>query len=517
MDLFWIGLAYLLGLAVSAFGLPSLVGYLGVGFVLSGLGLVPGALLHELAHLGVVLLLFTVGLKVRLRSLLRPEVLASGVIHFAVVTGVIASALALGGLLWPPAAFLGAILAFSSTVLAAKVLEEKRELGAFHGRVAMGVLIFQDLVAVTLMVLVGGASVSPWALTLIALVFARPVLDRFLAASGHDELLLLFGVVLALTGAGLFELAGLSGELGALVVGAVLAGHARSPELSDMLWSVKEVFLVAFFVEVGLAGFPSLAALQGSGLLLLLVPAKAGLFFVLFIRSNLRARNAFLAALALASYSEFALIAARVGVDAGLIPSSWLTSLALSVALSFVLAAPLNRFAHGLFDRFESRLVRFETGKRHPDQLPISLGSARYLIVGMGRTGGAAYARLRDENEPVAGLDSDPDKLERYRLAGYRVLYGDAEDPELWADLRLDGIELVLLTIPELEAKLRTVTHLRKRRYLGVIAATSVFTEEHDRLIEAGVSFVFNPFVEAGVRLAALGLEALEPVADGTG
>ena len=516
MDLFWIGLAYLLGLVVRAFGLPPLVGYLGVGFVMSGVGLTPGALLHELAHLGVLLLLFTVGLKVRVRSLLRREVWVSGMIHFAVVAALFTIGLALWGLSWRPAAFLAAGLAFSSTVLAAKVLEEKRELGAFHGRVAMGVLIFQDLVAVTLMVVAGATSVSPWALALVALAFARPVLNRFLAASGHDELLLLFGVVLALAGAGLFEAAGLSSELGALALGALLAGHARSSELSDMLWSVKEVLLVAFFVEVGLAGLPSLGALLGSGLLLLLAPLKAGLFFALFIRSNLRARNAFLAALALASYSEFALIGARVGVDAGLIPSPWLTSLALTVALSFVLAAPLNRFAHGIYDRFEVGLMNFETGRRHPDQQPISLGSARYLIVGMGRTGGAAYARLRDEHEPVVGLDSDPAKLERFRTAGYRVLYGDAEDPELWADLRLEAIELILLTMPDLEAKLRTLAHLRKRRYAGVIAATSLFPEEHERLGEAGVSFVFNPFTEAGARLAVLGLEALKPTAADT-
>ena len=509
MDLIWLGLAYLAGLTASALGLPPLVGYLGVGFALSGLGLTPGALLGELAHLGVLILLFTVGLKLRLRSLLRREVWGGGLVHFALVAGLFSLGLSVLGLTWQPAAFLGAGLAFSSTVLAAKVLEEKRELGAFHGRVALSVLILQDLIAVLLMALAGGAALSPWALALVALVFVRVPLARLLAWSGHAELLLLFGVALALTGATLFEAVGLSGELGALAVGAALAGDRRSAELGELLWGVKEVFLVAFFVEVGLAGFPGARAVAGSLLLLLLIPLKAGLFFFLFVRSNLRARNAFLAALALASYSEFALIAAGVGVETGLLSPDWLATLALGVALSFAVAAPLNRFAHRLFDRLEVGLIRFETGARHPDQQPLSLGSARFLIVGMGRTGAAAYARLRDAGEAVVGLDSDPARLEWCRAEGYRVRYGDAEDPELWAELRLDDIALVALTMPDLEAKLRTARHLEKRGFGGVLVATCLFPEDEAILKEAGVGLLFNPFVEAGVRLAGLGLEAL--------
>ncbi len=485
------------------------MGYLGVGFILSALDSSAGDLLHEFAHAGVLLLLFTVGLTLRFRNLLRPEVWATGGLHFVLTTAFFTLGLAVFGLIWQPAAFLAAGLAFSSTVLAAKVLEVKRELGAFHGRVAMGVLILQDLIAVALMAVAGAGNVSPWAVALVALVFTRPLLYRLFALSGHNELLLLLGVVLALTGGWLFESLGLSGELGAIMLGALLANHPRSAELAHLLWSVKEVFLVAFFVEAGLAGLPSLEVLLGSLLLLCLIPLKSIVFFILFLRNKLRARNAFLAALALASYSEFALITAQVGVTSGLFPTSYLSALALTIALSFVLAAPLNRFGHGLYEYLEAFLSRFETTQRHPDQQPMSLGSANVLIFGMGRTGGAAYEWLREQGKSVIGLDSDPAKLELFRAKGYRVLYGDAEDVQLWADLHLGEIELILLTMPDLEAKLRSLGYLRKRGYAGVVAATSYFPEEEKRLSQAGARLLFNPFTEAGARLARLGMESL--------
>lgn len=507
MDILWIALAYSAGLLVSLLALPTLVGYLLVGFVLSGFGFSAGALLHELAHWGVLLLLFTVGLKLRLRNLLQPEVWAGGLVHFALLTSFFTLLLILLSMVWQIAAFLAAGLAFSSTVLAAKVLEQKHELKAFHGRVAMGILIVQDLIAVGLMAFVGPGEISPWALLLLLLLFVRPLLNRLFSMSGHAELLLLYGVLLALGGGSLFEFLGLGSELGAIIMGVLLADHARSQDLADKLWGLKEVFLVAFFVEVGLTGLPDLATLGMSLGLLLLVFLKGVIFFGLFIRFKLRARNAFLAALALMSYSEFALITAQVGVEAGLISSSLLTMLALTVALSFALAAPLNHVAHGLYERYEKHLIRFESKERHPDQQPLSLGSARTLVVGMGRTGSTVYRLLREANEAIVGLDSDPGMLERHRSQGLRVLYGDAEDPELWSSLNLDKLEIIYLTMPDFEAKFRASKSARKRGYRGVIAATSHFADEDKALREAGVDFVFNPFAEAGARLARLGLE----------
>jgi predicted Kef-type K+ transport protein len=145
MELAWVGAAYGLGLLASRFGLPPLVGYLGAGFALWGLGYQNSALLKEIASVGVLLLLFTVGLKLRFASLIRREVLGVGGIHlvlFALLLGLVTLLL---GLSSNAALFMGVGLAFSSTVLAVKLLDDRRELSTFHGRVAVGILVLQDL------------------------------------------------------------------------------------------------------------------------------------------------------------------------------------------------------------------------------------------------------------------------------------------------------------------------------------------------------------------------------------
>ena len=145
----WLLLAFSAGLAMRLVGLPPLVGYLAAGFGLSYMGYESNHLLEEVAHAGVLLLLFGVGLKLRLKSLFRTEVLAGSLMHMA-ITMVFFSALALAitDLSLEVVLLLSLALSFSSTVVAAKVLESKRELKAFHGRVAIGILIMQDLVAV---------------------------------------------------------------------------------------------------------------------------------------------------------------------------------------------------------------------------------------------------------------------------------------------------------------------------------------------------------------------------------
>ncbi len=508
----WLGLAWLCGLGVRQLGLPPLVGYLGAGFVLQALGAQPGPVLPQLAHAGVLLLLFGVGLKLRLKTLLRPEVWAGALLHMLIFAALLGAALGAGGLPATTAWLLAASLAFSSTVVAAKVLEGKRELRAFHGRVAIGILIVQDLVAVVLLSSLGDHRPSPWALALLGLPLLQPLAGRLLEFSGHDELLVLFGLVLALLlGGGGFEHLGLSAELGALLLGALLAGHGRATELADALWGLKEVLLVGFFLQIGLSGGATLEALGMALLLCLALPVKAALYFVLLPRFRLRARTAFLTALGLSTFSEFGLILAQLGVSQGLLGEAELVTLAMAVAASFAIAAPVNRMAHGLYERLEPFLLRFETATRHPDDEPLQLGHSHMLIMGMGRVGTGAYDFLRGRGIRVAGLDSDPGKVEAHRRAGRRVLYADAEDPGLWHNLDLSGIEAVLLAMPELEANTLAARGLRSRGYTGLIAASSAWADQIPAVREAGADVAYDHYEEAGVGFAEHVWERLYP------
>ncbi|HVS23724.1 MAG TPA: cation:proton antiporter family protein [Gammaproteobacteria bacterium] len=513
----WIAGALLLGLAAWRVGLPPLVGFLASGFAFGALGMEPSAMLAELAHAGVLLLLFAVGLKLRVKTLLRTQVWGTALLHL-VVTGA-AGAVALrwtANLSWASSWLIAVMLGFSSTVLAAKVLEGNRELRSVHGRVAIGILIVQDIVAVALLALVAGETPSPFALALLLLPLARPVLAWLLDFCGHGELLVLFGALLAIGGGEGFAHLGLSPELGALVLGVLLADHRRAQELTNVLWGLKELFLVGFFLNIGIGAPPSWAALRDGAGLLVMLPFQGVIFFLLLVASGLRARTSFLTAISLTTYSEFALIVADLAVRRGLLEPSWLVVTAFAVALSFVLAAPLNAFAHEIYTALGPWLERFERDKRHPDDEPISLGSAEILVVGMGRVGSGAYDYLREQDENIVGVDSDPGKIESNIKEGRRVAYADAEDPSFWLRLNLERLRAIMLAVPDIEAKLTAARALRRRGFKGLIAATHLYPEEYAPILAAGCNVSYNYYTEAGVGFARHTYEALTANADST-
>ncbi|MBT8144834.1 MAG: cation:proton antiporter, partial [Gammaproteobacteria bacterium] len=464
----WLAGAFTMGLVVRQIGLPPLVGFLAAGFLFSATGAEATPLLDELADAGVLLLLFAVGLKLRLQNLFRIEVWGTALLHLAVMAIITGTTLhLLADLPWSVAMILGVALGFSSTVLAAKMLEFRRELRSFHGRVAIGILIVQDLIAVGLLATMGGASPSPWALlVLLALPLMRPILSWLLDQIGHDELLVLFGAVMAIGAGGwLFHLVGLSHELGALALGAVLAEHKRAQELSNAIWSLKEFLLIGFFLSIGLSGLPTVETLLLALVVTALLPIKAILFFFLLLGFGLRARTSYLAALGLASYSEFGLIIAAVATESGLIDAQWLVFAALIVALSFAIGAPLNRYAHHLFEGLEKRLERLERKQRHPDDSPISFGSAEMAVIGMGRAGTGAYDYLRDQGHNVVGIDNDPAKIESHRAEGRKVVFGDLEDPLLSDSVAGGRLRTIMITVPDAEAKRLAARQLRRRGY----------------------------------------------------
>lgn len=506
MDILWVGMAFLFGMLVSRIKLPPLVGYLAAGAALSTYGYQPGAALHEIAHLGVLFLLFTVGLHLRLKNIIRIEVLGTGGIHLLITTAIFSPiALALGYSLGS-SVIIGILLGFSSTVLTAKNLERRRELGAFHGRVAIGILILQDLVAIALLGLTSGATPSPWSLTLLALPLLRPAILKLVELSREEELKLLFALMLALGGGTLFQNLGLSSELGALVAGMLLSGSSVADDLSKKLWGLKEAFLVGFFLEVGLTGLPNMQDFYLALAALALLPLKSVLFFGLMLLFKLRARTAFIATISLTSYSEFMLIAGTVAASAGLVPVGVVVAFALLTAISFALNAPLAIWEEQLWKRLEMTLIHFERDVRHPDQQIISLGSAEFLVVGMGNAGQAAYDYLKNQEKHVVGMDIDPARIEHNLEEGRRVIYGDMQDVELWQNLDLQHLQSVILAIGTLESKVNATRYLRTNHFGGSVLALTMHENEQPELQRAGASAVCLPITEAGRKLAELSM-----------
>lgn len=496
--------AFFFGLAVRQVGLPPLVGFLAAGFAINafgpGLGLPEetGEILKYVSHLGVLLLLFAVGLKLRLGQIAQPQVLGGSLIQFAITTTVFTLGLALFMRLdWNTALLLAIALSFSSTVFSAKILESKRDIGAFYGRTAIGILIVQDIIALVVLGIWGGQTPTIWALGVFAIPLLRPVLHWLLDFTGHDELLVLMGMLLALVVGGMgFESVGLSSEIGALVMGLMLSTHKRAKELSEALWALKEIFLVGFFLQIGMSGLPGWDDLVFALVFALILPLKGVLFFFLLVLFRLRSRTAFMAAASLTAYSEFGLI-----VAAGVLPE-WLVPLAVAVSLSFLIAAPINRVAQRVFERFEERLQRFEPSRVHRDELPTDLGNARILILGMGRTGTAAYEHLTASSDRIVAIDADTYKVDAHRAAGRNVLFADVEDAGFWRGLDVAHLEAVILAMDGIEAKECAASALRRNGFTGPIVSHALFEEHIARLKSAGATHTYLTMNQAGVGLA---------------
>ncbi|MEQ8842039.1 MAG: cation:proton antiporter [Acidimicrobiales bacterium] len=491
--------------------LPPLVGYLVAGFVLHGLGYETSAAIEEISDLGVLLLLFAIGLKLKLSTLGQPVVWAGASLHMAVTTGLIGGLfLALGSVGLPlasgigvaEAALVGFAFSFSSTVFAVKALDERNESTSLQGRIAIGVLVVQDIFAVVFLTFAVDEPPSWWAIPVVAgVVAAKPVYDWVLDRSGRGELQVLFGLTLALAvGAEAFEQVGLKPDLGALVVGIRLASHPRAGELADKLLGFKDILLVGFFLSIGLGGAPDAGAIGVAALVLLVVPLKAFGFLWLVSRFRFRVRTAWHTSSTLATFSEFGLIVAVVGVDRELLEPRWTSAIAVAVSASFAMAAPLNSLRFRLYRRVAGRLERLQRSPTQPDDELIEPVDARVLVFGMGRVGAGAYDGLVTARGPVVlGVDRRDVTVEQNVGLGRDVIRGDVLDSEFWARLQLHAeIDVVILAMSDHEANLEAVHQVRSYLPDVAVLATALFADEAVELADAGADEVRNLYDEVG-------------------
>lgn len=516
MDPIILSVTFVLGLLANRLKLPALVGFLVAGFILNAMGFTASEDIKNIGDLGVTLLLFTIGLKLKIKQLLRPEVWAAGSIHMALTVlffGIVVQLFTYTGLHFfvglsaTTSLLIGFALSFSSTVFAMKIMEESGLGNSLNGRIAIGVLIIQDILAVLFITFSTGKTPTLWALLIIALLpVARWVFRYILDHTGHGELQVLFGMALALAaGAGAFEMVGLKADLGALIMGMLLATHPRASELADSLLSIKDFMLLGFFLSIGLDGFPDMAALFVAALFVVLIPLKSMLFFFLFTRFNVSARASFITAINLTSYSEFGLIVGAIGVSYGWMDNKWLVVMAIALSLSFIVASPLNMQAEELFERWRNFLNRFETETSHPDEELISAtANWQIIIVGMGRVGTQTYDFLRKQfGDVILGVDADQVKIQRHKDAGREVMYADISDGDFWRRLvPLNSVKLGVLTIPSLDAKLYAMSMAKKVGSKSKIVAMTEYDDEIEYLLEGGADFAFNIYDEVGIGLA---------------
>lgn len=501
------------GMIATLLRLPPLVGFLAAGFGLNAMGVEAPAMLGVVADLGVTLLLFGIGLKLDLRVLVRREIWFTAVSHIAVTSVVAAAYLGLIGLLgarlladedWRTLLLVGFALSFSSTVLVVKVIEQRGSDASLSGRSAVGILVVQDLAAVVYLAVTHDDPPSPWAAAVVLLVPAAFAVRPLLARLGHAELPPLFGLFAAVVpGYALFETVGLKGDLGALLVGVLLAPHPGAADLGKSLFSVKELLLVGFFLSVGFTGLPTAEHLLIGAALLLLIPVKTFGFAVLLWAHGLRRRTSVRTATMLGNFSEFGLI---VAVAAGSrLAEGWLAILATTMAASFVASAVVGRNPDAFVDLARRLLPDRPPERMHADDQPIDVGDAQAVVLGMGRVGRAAYDRLEnDYGLRVIGVESLPARQARLAADGLNVVQGDATDPEFWARMSPHHVKLAVLAMPFHSSNLNALRNLQEGEFQGTVAVVAQYDEDVRQARELGADIGFQLYDGVGAELADL-------------
>ncbi|GIG23041.1 potassium transporter Kef [Cellulomonas chitinilytica] len=517
----YLGAALVGGLLAVLLRLPPLVGFLAAGFALGAGGAPELPYLDAIANLGVVLLLFAIGLKLDVRTLLRREIWLTTAVHLALSVAIAVGFLGLlavigfgyvAGESWGALALVGFALSFSSTVFVVKVLDDRSDTTSLYGRIAVGVLVMQDVAAVVFLSFASGEPPSPWALLLVLLLPGSWVLHRVWDRVGHGELQALFGVFVAVVlGFGLFELVGIDGDVGALVVGALLASHPQAGELSRSLMTFKDLMLVAFFVQIGLHGTPDAVEVALAALLLLLLPFQVAAYSVVLWMMRLRRRTSFLAGLVLANFSEFGIIVVAVGASAALLDEQWVVITSLAVAFSFGLSAIVNRRGVELASRLSRLLPARDKDRLHPDDRLVDIGDADAVVLGLGRVGAATYARLRDEyGLSVVGVEHDRTRVATLEEEGYEVVRADATDLEFWNRVQRAGrVKVAVLAMPFHKANLIALARLQAAGFTGKVAAVARYDDDVAELQRKGADAVFHLYGSAGFALADHAAEVL--------
>ena len=523
-DLALVLLAALVGAFLAQrLGQPLIVGYIVAGIVIGPFTAGPtvGSVheIEQLAELGVVLLLFSLGLELSFRELtpVRAVALVGATIQIILT---IAVGLGLGFALgwgWRPALWFGALVSLSSTMVALKTLQAQGRLGTLSSRVMLGILVVQDLAVVPLMIVLpelsdpaGGATKVVTAALRAALLlgvivfFSTRVVPRlmaFVARWNSRELFFLSTITLAVGVGYVAHLFGLSMALGAFVAGLVVNESEYAHQaLSDVI-PLRDLFGMLFFVSVGMLLDPVLVWRQ-IGVLGLVIPAVvfgkmailAGVVRVFGYRNVVPLA----VGLTLFQVGEFAFVLARVGLSTGAI-SNDVYALTLNTAIVTMALTPvISGLVPALYARFRPRVLS-ETFEAI--NLPSAGLSDHVIIAGSGRVGRSIADALTRLTLPFVLVESDDRRVQQARVSGRPVIYGDASQPVVLEAAGLHRARAILVTVPAFADVRNIVRAGRQLRPELPIIARADGTDAVRALYALGIQEVTSPEFEAAIEM----------------
>ncbi len=478
---------------------------------------------RPLAELGVVFLLFMIGLELSLDRLwsMRRRVFGLGGAQVIVTGAVIAVIASFFDNTLAAAVVLGAAFALSSTAIVMQLMSENRRLGTATGRTSFAILLCQDLAVLPILFLVGAFAAQSDASVLVAFAWAigqalvavaailaigrlvlRPVF-RFVGSTASREMFLAF-VLLVIVGTALAtEQVGLSMALGAFLAGLLFAETEYRHEIGVDIEPFKGLLLGLFFVSVGM----SIDITQVAAKPLWLIASVFGLYLVkspiVYALARLFGEPrpvALEAGLLLGQGGEFAFLVIGMAYGLGLMPNDTAQFMLIVTGMTMIVTPPVAHVARRLAHAAETREA--DRGQRDTD-IPSSL-SGHVIVVGYGRVGQMLGSVLTSQTLPYIGLDVDANLVARFRAAGAGILYGDASRPDMLRRFGVDRAAALVVTMDSPDAAEQVVETARRHWPDLVIYARARDRAHGARLIARGASHVIPETIEASLQLGEM-------------
>jgi len=515
-----IGVAAGMAIIASQLKQPPLIGYLVAGILIALLGNFDDLeSLEVFSQIGVTLLLFLVGLEMNISELpsLGKVALITGLgqIIFTSFFGfILASILGYSSL---SSVYIAVSLTFSSTIIIMKLLSEKNDLGSLYGRIAIGFLLVQDLVAMLILMFLSGLEANVMTITsvlllilkailllLIVLIFSKYIFPRLIdkVASSGSELLFIVSIAWALVfSVFVSDKLGFTLEIGGFLAGLAFSTLPEHLQIASRMRPLRDFFLTIFFLFLG-------TKLVVGGVCGVIVPAIIFSVFVLvgnplivLILMGLlryRKRTSFFAGLTVAQISEFSLILMSMGLALGHVSNSEVALVVIVGVITMTLSTYMIMGAEKLYSILDPVLI-FERKKTKE----ISLGKKtdykdHVILIGGDRTGQEIIPLLKKAGLPFVIVDFNPKVFNKLYAENLPVIFGDITDPDILADININNARIIISTVPSPNDNFSLLENIRLH---GVKAATIFITHEIKRALEyynQGASMVIMPEMAAG-------------------
>ncbi|MEO0476519.1 MAG: cation:proton antiporter [Planctomycetota bacterium] len=531
-----LSIAMVFGVIAERLKQSAVVGYMLAGVIIANVGQPlrdQEENINILANLGVVLLMFTIGLEFNWSRLKRLGLtaLASGTMQICLT---IAAAMAIGMALlpsWKAAFAIGAALAMSSTAVVLPVLQRRAEADSVHGRFALGVLLVQDLAVVPLVLLVGALGTVPgqdpkggadiligiaegfgW-IALFVLGFflfsryALPLLVKWAIPTRNRDVMTLFAFLMAMSSAWLAQQLNISPALGALLAAVFLGESIIAPQLRSDVNPLKTVFMTLFFSAIGM--YLEIdwfldniwLALMLTGIIVVIKPAVVTIVALVM---KLTPRSAVAAGCSMAQVGIFSFVIAQIALQGQIIEDDHFKLVVAATVLTLFLTPYTVQLGRPLGSRFDTFLRKRGWSRARIGQEPAAqaLAKGHIVVVGYGPAGREVVEAAREQSLPVIVLDLNPASVIEARKLGLEAYVGDASQPAILKLARLQDSSAIVITLPDHRLTTAIIVEARDQCHDATIIARARYHRYFNLLEGAGANIVVDEERQVGRRLS---------------